>query len=774
MIEETPVQVAGNYLEMGIVPVPVDPKGKKPSIPRWSQFRPTANQLPKYFKNESNIGMLLGSASNQLITIDLDWIECGSLYDLFLPETPVFGRVIDGALHARHVLLRSDTKTQSYDAPVSMVLAGKRRIVEVLGTGKQVVAPGSIYADGQPIQWIKSPTDFSPAEILPEDVTKTIQRLAGAALLARLWVDLEGTRHEVLLAVTGALVHAGWDHQLIIATLARVIQIGKDPEYNDRKKVIVDTLKKACAGEPISGLPALSALLNQPVIECLVKWWGLGSEDFGLTGMDITSVGIAGTESSIGHVGTPAGTDGGHCQPGSNPLVWPELLEFETGEDIQSPLRYPSECLGSVMSGAVEAVVDMQQVPVPLAVQSVLTAASTVIQSRYNALRGTSNIPLSLWQVLIAKPGERKTTTDDIVLKILETAKCEAKKVYLTTLEVWKSTKSDSDLGDPGPKPRNPVWFMQDTTTEGLVKSLDIHSPALTLTNSDAAAWVSGYSMRDNRDSATAAIMSQIWSGSPFTSMRASRDEPAELSNRRLTMSLMLQPGLAAELFSNTTLSGQGFLSRCLPAFPGSTIGSRMYKEPVDDGRLTVFNDRIKELLDIQVPMDPITGDLSPTAIKMTGAAMEAWVAAHDAYERDLVGKYSSIEEVANKAAEQVIRLAGIQSIMQGSMQIDRSHIDNSIKLMDWYLEQWLTLSVKLVAHHKDVSEPKQLWDWMIKRRSEHDQHMFNLRDMYRSGPRFIRNKSQKAQRLVLELIRRGYVRMSLSGDYEIRPEGEM
>lgn len=288
MLGDRPVQIAGKYLSMGIVPVPVTQKGKKPSISGWTEFRPDVSEIPKYFNGMSNIGLLLGSASNNLVSIDMDWEECAQLYDLFFPDTPVYGRLINGVLRARQILLRCDTNTQIYDAPIG-VTTGKRRIVELLSTGKQVVAPGSTYADGALIEWIRSLDDIPLQTMSQEEATLAVKRLAGAALMARLWRDLEGSRHSVLLAMTGALCHAGWEHEQIIAVMARVIKVGRDTELRDRKQVIQDTLRKAGCGKPISGLPNLSQYLQQPVIDCLVKWWGLGSSDYELTGLEYAS-----------------------------------------------------------------------------------------------------------------------------------------------------------------------------------------------------------------------------------------------------------------------------------------------------------------------------------------------------------------------------------------------------------------------------------------------------------------------------------------------------
>jgi hypothetical protein len=89
---------------------------------------------------------------------------------------------------------------------------------------------------------------------------------------------------------------------------------------------------------------------------------------------------------------------------------------------------------------------------------------------------------------------------------------------------------------------------------------------------------------------------------------------------------------------------------------------------------------------------------------------------------------------------------------------------------VNWYLSEWQRLSLRLVEHRREVALPRQLLDWMRRRRAETGQDVFKLRMIYKSGPRMVRGRSQRAQELMNELLRRGYVRMQ-GTDYELRPD---
>jgi hypothetical protein len=393
-----------------------------------------------------------------------------------------------------------------------------------------------------------------------------------------------------------------------------------------------------------------------------------------------------------------------------------------------------------------------------------------VVQERFNVVCDGRALPLSLWLVMVAVAGERKTSTDAEAFELLHVRMREAEIRYQTALESWKRARQDKDA-DAGPRPRKPTWLLTGCTTEGLIKTLDSHWPALTLTNSDAAAWLGGYSMRENRDGATAAVLSGLWSGSFHGEAKASLDEATALHGRRLSLSMMLQPVVAADLFDSSTLSGQGFLSRCLPAFPESTMGTRLYRRRKDDPRLQRYAQALDTLLAQPPEVNLISGELQPKPLPLDDAALESWITVHDRYEQGLVTEYRSIQEVANKAPEQVLRLAGVQAALEGAVQVQPAHIDRASRLMDWHLGEWQRITAKLVEHRREVALPKQLLDWMHQRRADAGQTEFNLREIYKAGPRLVRGQSQLARELVAELLRRGYVRVQGTG-YEVRPEG--
>ena len=243
----------------------------------WQNLRLTEEQLPDHFTGApQNVGGLLGSPSGDVVDCDLDWPEASELAQQFLPTSWSFGR---GGV-VRHVLVKSPgAVTTSFDAPVTLVSNGKhRRIVEILATGRQAMMPGSTHPDtNEVITWINAPEQLPITNIAAAELVERVSGMAAFALLVRLWPELTGTRHDIALALAGALHHAGWPHKRIEGALIALLRAADEPERHDRAKAVADTLRSAAAGKPVTGVPRLAELLSDDVMMKLKEWLRLGS-----------------------------------------------------------------------------------------------------------------------------------------------------------------------------------------------------------------------------------------------------------------------------------------------------------------------------------------------------------------------------------------------------------------------------------------------------------------------------------------------------------------
>lgn len=89
--------------------------------------------------------------------------------------------------------------------------------------------------------------------------------------------------------------------------------------------------------------------------------------------------------------------------------------------------------------------------------------------------------------------------------------------------------------------------------------------------------------------------LTAFWDGNPFLSYRKT-SKNVNVTNRRLTVSLMLQPLILQQMLSKSEGVNRqsGFMARSLMAFPESSMGERFYQEPPESQTaLSNFHQRL-------------------------------------------------------------------------------------------------------------------------------------------------------------------------------------
>ena len=718
------VDAAKQLADHGIVPIPLN--GKMPREKQWQRSDLTnPNSLPERFKGGTNLGALLGKPSGGLVDVDLDWTEAGGLAPYLLPDSWSFGR--DGML--RHVMFRcpGQDKKLTYDAPASLCPSG-RRIVELLATGQQVMCPPSVHPNGQRLQWHNAPEQQMLVEITSQELSRRMGWLAGAALLVRRWPEFEGSRHDLILALAGACHSAGWAQADIVLVLSAMLAGAQDTEHKDRMRAIEDTLAKAGKGEQITGWPTAAEILGQPIADCLNKWWRLGESKV----VTLTKYG-----QPLAHQDDEWGQDD----------PWPDLHPFDSWADIE-PNEYPLNALGPVLGPAAQDLATREGTPQSIAAQAVLAATATLVQPRWNVSADGQQTPTSLFLLGLAGSGSGKTAVDREAFDKIRR----------------REERDEAEYRD-GKTTRQPVHVFTDISIEGMLRMLHQQSPHCILLHSDAAVFFGGYAMRDNRALQTAGQLADLWSGSPVTKIRGNMDEAIRLSNRRLSMSLTIQPDLAPGLVLNKQLQAQGFLPRCLVAFPEPTA-IPPYSSKVPSPAWDAFQDQIVRILDIPVDLDDVSGSIIFKTLSLDNDAFVLWRDCHERYRKLANGTKGTLKPQYLRGAEQVKRLAGNLAAIEGCPSVGSDHVANAAELVAFYIREWEWLDAKMRAYGDHASEAQQLWDWMRAQ----PQTVFNLRNMYQRGPRIIRGNPNRAREIIGELRERGFVRPS-GRDYERRPD---
>lgn len=166
----------------------------------------------------------------------------------------------------------------------------------------------------------------------------------------------------------------------------------------------------------------------------------------------------------------------------------------------------------------------------------------------------------------------------------------------------------------------------------------------------------------------SAAGMSKLWDRGEFDRIRGS-DGMDKFFGRRLALHLMIQPVIAETILGDALLCGQGFLARCLLAWPSTRIGERAYAESdlSDDPALAQYRTAITGLLDQAKPSDPmVPQELTPRTLRLDADAKKRWIALHNNIEESMAssGELYGVRAWGSKAPAQILRIAGVLTLV--------------------------------------------------------------------------------------------------------------
>jgi Bifunctional DNA primase/polymerase, N-terminal len=140
------------YAAMGLPVVPNE--GKRPLLKGWTDERLSEEDLPRYFGNGQNVGLVNGEPSGGLVTVDMDVPEAPKIADRFLPKTVRSGRESTPDAHAWYRAPGMRTKKwQDTDDTV---------LLEARSDGCQTLAPSSKSISGERYGWLLMALESQP------------------------------------------------------------------------------------------------------------------------------------------------------------------------------------------------------------------------------------------------------------------------------------------------------------------------------------------------------------------------------------------------------------------------------------------------------------------------------------------------------------------------------------------------------------------------------------------------------------------------------------
>ena len=297
---EAVVDAALDAYRRGLTPLPIPRHSKGPTMAGWNKLRwpdPTEDigegedavraAFEEYTAGGStNLGVLLGEASGDLIDVDLDHPAAMRLKSYLLPYT--------AAIHGRETSRKSHYWYRA--KPGTLPATRRLRIpdvsgrgsgvsVEIRGNGAQTLVPPSIHpATAETYEWEGEPWggDEGPAVVDGTELLAQVILLGLCAVLLDAWPG-PGQRHDAYVALAGGLlrygdsqtVHPFWERNagLVIRTLALATHDEDGAEQRERE-AIYTTKRRLREGGEATGFTRLAEYIGEEsvqIVERLVR-----------------------------------------------------------------------------------------------------------------------------------------------------------------------------------------------------------------------------------------------------------------------------------------------------------------------------------------------------------------------------------------------------------------------------------------------------------------------------------------------------------------------
>jgi Bifunctional DNA primase/polymerase, N-terminal len=251
-----------DYINHGFSSIPIPYQSKTPLIKGWNKLTVTADNLETYFDGtETNIAIWTGKPSGGLVDINIDDPAALKFAAYFLPQTNcIFGHKSKPRSH------------WVYRVPNPKAVAkfiGDGMILEIRGNNRCTVFPGSIHANGEPIEF-DNPDNYEPSTSTWRQLKRVASKIAIATELGKFW--LPGNRHELTLYTSAMLVRLGWRSAEVSDLIRAIATEANDEELQDRLTAVETTFSAYAHGKEIFGEERFIQLVGQDVAEDIHKW----------------------------------------------------------------------------------------------------------------------------------------------------------------------------------------------------------------------------------------------------------------------------------------------------------------------------------------------------------------------------------------------------------------------------------------------------------------------------------------------------------------------
>jgi hypothetical protein len=649
-------KTAVRLIERKFAPIPVPHKTKKPVLKGWQNLRLDAVSAAQHFNGApSNLGILLGAPSGNLIDSDLDTPQAIAAASFFLPATPwITGRK---SAPRSHWWYRSPSglpaKAQiTFDDPIDKSGPHKGRLLELRSNGQTLFLP-SVHDEGEKLEKYGD-LSLDPANVEAADLVKSVHRLAAAALLAKHWPG--GSRHDAALALTGTLKTANWNQADALRFVEAVATAANDEQIKDRLKAVESTYAKDGAQ---TGATKLGELIDKRVVGAALSWLGI---------RPAKQIRIKQT---------------------------PPYREFPINAipmPISTFVTQASAALGCD--------------PAFVALPSLAAIASCIGNTRVIYLGRDWTEVSVVWSLLVADSGTLKTPALNkatghfyrIQKRLLDEFKIAIEQ-YELEMAQWKDAKAAAkkkdgdDPGDPPVRPVLPRVILGDVTVEKLAEVHEDNPRGTFVVRDEFSAWLGGLTRYRGKSGGSDLPnwLPMFNAGPLIVDRKTGERRTLFVPNAATSMTGGIQPGVMARVMTQDFLDAGG-AARILLAMPPKKAKVWTDAE-IDPAVAQAYHDLIDKLLALPFRVDD--GEKKAFVVGMTAPAHAKWVEFYNEWAREQANAEGELCAALSKLEAYAARFALIHHVVS-HVAVDTSDlepvgvksVEAGITLCKWFADE--------------------------------------------------------------------------------------
>lgn len=431
----------------------------------------------------------------------------------------------------------------------------------------------------------------------------------------------------------------------------------------------------------------------------------------------------------------------------------PEFFPLETHLAPSTPI--PREAYGMLEDWA-QAVSTLSRAPIEMCLVLALATVNMALQAHVDVDFFGRRLPISLFSVGIGPSGSGKSSAFDRFMRPFNDA-LNRRRAEIKAKEGSTSAEGDQDHRE---SELSPVPYTTDTTMAALRSILSDCRGSLGLVTDEAASFVGGHAMQSTNLLETIGLLCQLHEAAPLLANRVTTGR-AIITGKRLCFLLLGQWEVMSNLFENTLMRQQGFLSRILPCYPDSVGGVRPASDPrVVKQALSVlreYNESMGKWLDMPLPLrEGTTNELLPPCLHLS---KKAWVEFH-AYDHEIqelmcrFGPNSPQRDLVNKSPSLALRIAATLQLAHGGSRetLQSMYVRDGVNIARYHRQEIIRLYTPVRQSPHLV--PAQV---LLKYLKDKGLTSFSCSQLSKQGPHSLRTKN--AHDPVIDfLVRNGWL----------------